>query len=125
MRLMICLLGLVCLALPSTAVAVDEFAGIDVRCPLFAYLTGRTPPTMVTYTPSELDPRNEANQRRLASSSIRADLEALRPAFDGLILYGYHEACTPRVVSIAADLKYRSVILAVWDPKSTDRKSVV
>lgn len=90
----------------------------DVRFPLFAYLTGPSA-KMVTYTPSELDPRQEANQTRLLTSSIRADLEALRPAFDGLILYGYHEGCTPRIVALAAELKYRSVILGIWDPKST------
>jgi exo-beta-1,3-glucanase (GH17 family) len=89
----------------------------DKRFPLFAYLTSPTA-TMVTYTPSELDPRQEANQRRLLTSSIRADLKALRPAFDGLVLYGYHEACTPRVLAVAKELKFRAVLLAIWDPKS-------
>lgn len=116
MRVVCCLASLLCLALNSVAAAADPPAE---RYPLFAYLTGRKTPAMVTYTPSELDPRQEANQRRLATGSIRADLEALRPAFDGLILYGYHEANTPRVVAMAAELKYRSVILAIWDPKST------
>lgn len=90
----------------------------DKRFPLFEYLTGQPAPTMITYTPSQLDPRQEANQRKLKTSSIRADLEALRPAFDGLILYGYHESCTPRTLAIAKDLKYRAVLLAIWDPKS-------
>ncbi len=67
-------------------------------CKFFDYLTGRQPATMIAYTPAELDPRNPANQRALKTSSIRADLEPLRPAFDGLILYGYHEACTPRIL---------------------------
>jgi exo-beta-1,3-glucanase (GH17 family) len=88
------------------------------RFPFFDYLTGKPRPSMVTYTPSQLDPRNEANQRRLATSSIRADLEALRPSFDGLVLYGYHEACTPRILAVVKDLKFRAVLLAVWDPKS-------
>jgi exo-beta-1,3-glucanase (GH17 family) len=70
------------------------------------------------YTPSQLDPRQEVNQRKLATSSIRADLEALRPAFDGLILYGYNESCTPRILAVAKELKYHAVILAVYDPKS-------
>jgi hypothetical protein len=68
----------------------------DKTNPLFAALTAADTPTLVTYTPSQLDPRQEINQRRLTTSSIRADLVALRPAFDGLVLYGYHEACTPR-----------------------------
>ncbi|MBY0514972.1 MAG: exo-beta-1,3-glucanase [Gemmataceae bacterium] len=90
----------------------------DKRFPLFAYLTGAPAPSMVAYVPSELDPRQDANNRRLATSSLRADLEALRPAFDGLVLYGYHEAATPRIVAVAKELKYRAVLLAIWDPKS-------
>ncbi|VTR98038.1 glycoside hydrolase family 17 protein [Tuwongella immobilis] len=94
-------------------------AQVDARNPLFAYLTQVDAPKMITYTPSELDPRQPANQGRLATSSIRKDLTALRPVFDGLVLYGYHEACTPRVVALAAELKFKAVILAIWDPKST------
>jgi exo-beta-1,3-glucanase (GH17 family) len=90
----------------------------DRRNPLFAALTAGDAPTLVTYTPSQLDPRQEVNQRRLATSSIRSDLEALRPAFDGLVLYGYHEACTPRILAVAKDLKFRVILLAIWDPKS-------
>jgi exo-beta-1,3-glucanase (GH17 family) len=102
------------LALSGAAGAADP----DKRFPLFAYLTGEPTPALIAYTPSQLDPRQEANQRRLATSSIRADLEALRTAFDGLILYGYHEACTPRIVAVAKELKFRAVLLAVWDAKS-------
>jgi exo-beta-1,3-glucanase (GH17 family) len=90
----------------------------DKRFPLFEFLTGKPTPTMVTYTPSQLDPRQEVNQGKLATSSIRADLEALRPAFDGLVLYGYHEACTPRTLAVVKDLKFRAVLLGIWDIKS-------
>src|SRR5205823_3608063 len=83
-----------------TAVAAEP----DRRNPLFAALTAADAPTLVTYTPSQLDPRQDVNQRKLATSSIRSDLEALRPAFDGLVLYGYHEACTPRILAVAKDL---------------------
>ncbi len=93
-------------------------AAPDNRFPFFAYLTGTAAPTLIAYTPSALDPRQEANQRRLATSSIRADLAVLRPSFDGLVLYGYHEGCTPRILAVAKDLKYRAILLAVWDPKS-------
>src|SRR5262245_1927728 len=109
-------LGIVLILVAFTLTARGEDA--DRRFPLFQYLTGQSAATMVTYTPSQLDPRQEVNQRRLATSSIRADLEALRPAFDGLILYGYHEACTPRIVALAKELKYRAVLLAIWDTKS-------
>lgn len=89
------------------------------RTRLFEYLDGAPPARLVGFTPSELDPRNPANQTRLASSSLQADLKSLRPAFDGLVLYGYHEASTPRTVAIAKELGYRAVLLAVWDIKST------
>jgi exo-beta-1,3-glucanase (GH17 family) len=97
---------------------VQGDSGPDRRFPLFTYLTGEPTPALIAYTPSQLDPRNEANQRKLATSSIRADLQALRPVFDGLVLYGYHEACTPRILAVARDLKFRAVLLAIWDPKS-------
>jgi exo-beta-1,3-glucanase (GH17 family) len=109
-------LAVLCLLFFSSSLRAG--AEPDKRFPLFTYLTGSPAPTMVTYTPSELDPRQEVNQRLLKTSSIRADLEALRPAFDGLILYGYNEACTPRILAIAKDLKFRAVLLGIWDPKS-------
>lgn len=110
-----CAFLLAVLAISPAACPADE---PDRRFPLFAYLTGSPTPSLIAYTPSELDPRQEVNQRRLKTSSIRADLEALRPHFDGLVLYGYHEACTPRILAVAKDLKYRAVLLAVYDPKS-------
>lgn len=86
--------------------------------PFLASLASDKPPKFITYTPSKLDPRNPANNQSLLTSEIREDLEALRPIFDGLVLYGYHEACTPRITAIAKSLKFRSVMLAIWDPKS-------
>src|SRR5439155_6185260 len=100
-------------AVQSTTQAAEP----DNRFPLFAYLTGQPTATMIAFTPSQLDPRQDVNQRRLTTSSIRADLEALRPAFDGLVLYGYHEACTPRILAVARDLNFRAVLLAIRDPK--------
>jgi len=102
----------------SLLLSADAGPEPDKPPALFAYLTGSPTPVLVTYTPSQLDPRQEANQRKLATSSIRADLEALRPGFDGLVLYGYHEACTPRILAVAKELKFRAVLLAIWDPKS-------
>lgn len=86
--------------------------------PFLTALANEKPPKFITYTPSKLDPRNPANNQSLQTSEIRKDLEALRPTFDGLILYGYHEACTPRITAIAKSLKFRSLMLAIWDPKS-------
>lgn len=111
-RVLFALPLLLAFALPASAQQPDA------KFPLFAYLTGQPAGSVIAYVPSELDPRQEGNNRRLATSSIRADLEALRPAFDGLVLYGYHEAATPRILAVAKELKYRAVILGLWDPKS-------
>jgi exo-beta-1,3-glucanase (GH17 family) len=48
-------------------------------------------------------------------ASIRADLEALRPYFDGLITYGALNGAE-RIPDVAAALNFRTVIVGVWDP---------
>lgn len=88
-------------------------------CKFFQYVNSDGA-TMIGYTPSQLDPRNPDNQVKLPTSSIKADLAALRPAFDGLVTYGYHEACTPRILAIAKELNYRAVMIGIWQPKSAD-----
>ncbi len=98
------------------SVAADDPA-IPSTPPLFRYLASGDA-SLIAYTPSRLDPRNPANQGQLPTNSIRQDLEALRPHFDGLVLYGYHEACTPRIAALARDLNYRAILFAVWDPRS-------
>lgn len=47
--------------------------------------------------------------------SIRADLEALRPRFDALVTYdAIHGA--QAIPTIAAALKFRALVVGVWDP---------
>jgi exo-beta-1,3-glucanase (GH17 family) len=48
-------------------------------------------------------------------ASIRADLEVLRPYFDGLITYGALNGAE-RIPDVAAALNFRTVIVGVWDP---------
>ena len=56
------------------------------------------------------------------AASIRADLERLRPYFDALVTYDtVHGA--QRIAPIAASLKFRALIIGVWnpfDPTETD-----
>lgn len=54
---------------------------------------------------------------RASDDSIRADLIALRPWFDGLVTYSAAHGAD-RVPDIAAELGYRAVIQGVWDPAS-------
>ncbi len=93
--------------------------GKPSKVPFFTYLTGAPTPAMIAYSPSELDPRFDGNHAQLPTISIRADLQALRPVFDGLVLYGYHPQSTPRIVSVAKELKFRAVLLGIWDPRSS------
>lgn len=112
------MLRLTCLLLVLSSCCSRAMAQEDAF-PLFRALTARESPKLIAYTPSELDPRQPANQTRLKTSSIRADLEVLRPAFDGLVLYGFNESTSHRILAVAKDLKYRVILLAVWDIKSS------
>lgn len=114
------LVALAALILSGTCFAQGDGKKVDRRFPFYAYLTGKPEPKMICYTPLELDPRQEANHLRLKTSSIRADLVALRPAFNGLILYGYQEASTPRIVALAKELKYKAILLGIWEIRSAD-----
>jgi exo-beta-1,3-glucanase (GH17 family) len=68
----------------------------------------------VTYEPTSL--RVIDGQFSAADpDSIRADLKVLRPDFDGLITYdAVHGA--QAIPAIAAQLKFRALIIGVWDP---------
>ena len=107
---------------PSQAVEssarLETAAGFE-ESQLAAYLR-RPASQLVGYTPSRLDPRDPANNGRIAMADIEADLATLRPAFDGLILYGYHEALTPRIVHAALEQDFRAIVLGIWQPRSAD-----
>lgn len=75
---------------------------------------------MMCYTPSRLDPRNPANHDLLTTADINDDLAVLKPHFDGLILYGFHEADTPRIVDAARQQGFAAVLLGIWNPRSAD-----
>jgi len=46
-------------------------------------------------------------------ASIKQDLRALRPTFDGLITYGSRDG-NERIADIAAKLHFRAVIIGIW-----------
>lgn len=106
-------------AITCNAVAMgDEPGGEKDSFALLEYLSADPSPRMIAYTPLGLDPRVASNNEAHKTSEFRKDLAALRPAFDGLILYGYHPASTPRILAIAKELKFRAVIVGIWQPKS-------
>ncbi len=72
---------------------------------------------LVAFNPSRYDPRLPP-AGAYAVDEVRADLLALRPAFDGLVLYGFDVGLTPGIIEQAANLGYRAMLLGIWDPKS-------
>lgn len=87
--------------------------------PFLTYLASTAAPaTLIAYNPSGYDPRRPLPADGYPAEEIRADLAALRPGFDGLVLYAYQPGLTPVIVAAAADLGYRAVLLGIWDPKS-------
>jgi len=68
----------------------------------------------VTYEPTSLQVR-DGHVHEAEADSIRADLRLLRPRFDGLITYdAVHGA--QQIAPIAAQLKFRALIIGVWNP---------
>jgi exo-beta-1,3-glucanase (GH17 family) len=85
----------------------------------FRYLAG-TPgrPSLVAFSPTHHDPRPGRDHLVPPRRSLSEDLQALRPAFDGLVLYGFDKDFTPVILDEAARQGYRAVLLGIWDPMS-------
>jgi exo-beta-1,3-glucanase (GH17 family) len=88
--------------------------------PFLAYLASAdNPGSLIALSPTNHDPREGALRQTPSPASLRADLEALRPAFDGFILYSFDEDVTPILLAEAARQHYRAVLLGIWDPSSS------
>lgn len=68
----------------------------------------------VAYQPTELRIWDGV-PTRASEASIRDDLKALRPWFDGLVTYGAHSG-GERVPAIAEELGYRAIVIGIWNP---------
>jgi exo-beta-1,3-glucanase (GH17 family) len=88
----------------------------DAEDPFIAYLADPRS-ALIAFNPSRYEPQNPAG---IPSDEIRADLQVLAPVFDGLVLYAYETGLTGRVVEMAVALGYRSLLLGVWNPRSTE-----
>ena len=92
-----------------------------VTFPFFHYLTDtRQEPALIAFNPTEYDPRPGVFRKIPSSASIRDDLMALLPAFDGLILYAFDEDVTPRILTEAEKLGFSGVVLGIWNPASEE-----
>lgn len=92
-------------------------AGAGEAQSFLAYLQG-TRPAMIAYVPAGFDPRLPPSGSAWPAERLRADLAALRPGFDGLVLYEFRPDLTPGILEQAATLDYRAVLLGIWDPRS-------
>jgi exo-beta-1,3-glucanase (GH17 family) len=102
------------------AMAMVVARSAQTTSPFIAYLQGDRQgdrPAFVAFNPSGFDPRTPP-AGAYPAAELRADLAALRPAFDGLVLYGFNAALTPGILEQGAALGYRAVLLGIWDPKS-------
>lgn len=90
-----------CRRSPATSSAVETIRQVMAQGRFIAYQ-----PTSLQVSDGQLTQADPA--------SIRADLQVLRPRFDGLITYGaIHGA--EQIPDIAAKLGFKAVIMGVWD----------
>ncbi len=96
-------------------------SGRSAEYAFFAYLEDPSAhSTLVAFSPNNYDPRPGSNHRVPSRQSLVADLHALRPAFDGLILYSYDKDVTPTIIEEASRQGYRAVLLSIWNPSSEE-----
>lgn len=117
MRIILALALSLLLAVPAFAAGpcvVHEKAGPRLARLQEAMAAGR----FVAYTPTSLKiVWGEVTSADAAS--IREDLKALRPYFDGLITYSSRDGAE-LVPAIAAELGYKAVIVGLWTPSDPD-----
>jgi exo-beta-1,3-glucanase (GH17 family) len=116
-------LGLVALLPQSSRDAAEGRAAPASTAPLsfLSYLQDSDhPPALIAYSPLNFDPTHTDDHTFPTIDSIRTDLHALRPGFDGLILSRYDAGLTPDIVAEAIAQDYRAVLLGIWDPLSEE-----
>ena len=117
-------LGTVSAVLVVLLAGVSATASPPAKPAMLRYLSGPSA-SLIAFAPTNWDPR-PATRRRPSAESIRKDLEALRPAFNGLVTYGYDKDITPVVIREAVRQRYSAMLLGIWDVKSrTEREGIV
>ncbi len=85
----------------------------------FAYLANcQSTPALVAFNPVDFDPRRPLDLNEAALASLREDLKALKPAFDGLVIYEYRPILSKAILTAAQEQGYKAVLLGIWNPKS-------
>ena len=108
----LCLFSLL-LALPAVAAPVCAVP-TEAAPALERLQSAMTEGRFIAYQPTDLKIW-DGTPTRASEASIRKDLAALRPWFDGLITYGAHSG-GETIPAIAKELGFRAVIIGVWNP---------
>jgi exo-beta-1,3-glucanase (GH17 family) len=99
----------------TSAFAAEPCAPRKAVTPALARLEAAMATTrFVTYNPTGLKVI-DGNITPASADSVRADLVALRPYFDGLITYSARDG-NEHVADIAQELGYKAVVLGLWTP---------
>lgn len=99
----------------TSALAAAPCAPRNAVAPGLARLeTAMATARFVTYNPTGLK-IVDGNITPASAESVRADLKALRPYFDGLITYSARDG-NEHVAGIAQELGYKAVIIGLWTP---------
>src|SRR5438309_857911 len=102
------------LILTGSAAAIASAALARVVAPRVARLRhAMLRNRFVSYQPTAIA-AFDGKLTRANDASIRADLQTLRPWFDGLVTYSALNGAE-RVADIAAGLDFRAMIVGVWD----------
>jgi exo-beta-1,3-glucanase (GH17 family) len=101
--------------LATSAFAAEPCAPRPAVAPALARLeTAMATDRFVTYNPTGLKVY-DGNVTPATAESIRADLKALRPYFDGLITYSARDGLE-HVPDIAAELGFKAIVIGLWTP---------
>ncbi len=70
----------------------------------------------IAYSPSRYEERDGAI-RPVSVAELRADLQRLRPDFDGLITYASKDGLEA-IAAVAHELGFKALIVGVWEPRA-------
>lgn len=106
---------IISLIVSNAAFAAEPCAQRKAVAPALARLeVAMATARFVTYNPTGLKVI-DGNITPASAESIRADLVALRPYFDGLITYSARDG-NEHVADIAQELGYKAVVIGLWTP---------
>lgn len=109
------------LAVLMILIPINSHADNSNSPAFFNYLTDcKNSPSLVAFNPSHFDPRKAIDVSDTALLDLKKDLQALAPAFNGLVLYETLPQLTHAILAEAKAQNYRAVLFGIWDPKNDE-----